>query len=133
MRLIDWTNKYETGIDVVDEQHRGLVDIINKFYEALKKGKGSRVMNEILNDLVNYTHEHFASEEALMQEASYAKLDQHRCQHRQLLQKVERFQLEFTQQDKRITPEVRDFLKYWLVNHILQDDMEFSSAVTQKA
>ncbi len=132
MALIDWTDDFKTGIESVDNQHRKLVEIVNKFDEAAKKGKGSRIMNEILNDLIGYTTEHFSAEEKLMEDAEYNKLKQHKSQHRQLLQKVERLQFEFDQQGKRITVEVQEFLKYWLINHILKEDKAYVSALTQK-
>ena len=89
-------------------------------------------MNEILNDLIGYTTEHFAHEERLLEEAGYSKLKQHQSQHRKLLQRVERLQFEFDQQGKRITTEVREFLKFWLVNHILKDDKAYVECVSQK-
>ncbi len=133
MALIDWTNDFETGIVQVDDQHRKLVEIVNKFDEAAKRGKGSRVMNEILTDLLSYTAEHFVDEEKLMEDAEYPKLKQHKSQHRQLLQKVERLQFEFDQQGKRITVEVREFLKYWLINHILKEDKAYVPTLMQKS
>lgn len=132
MAFIDWTDELATGVGSVDEQHRQLVDIINKFDEAARRGKGSRIMNEILIELIGYTAEHFAHEEQIMAEAGYPQLEKHQSQHRQLLQKVERLQFEFTQQNKRITPDVRDFLKNWLTNHILKDDMAWAAVLMQE-
>lgn len=133
MALIDWTDDFATGIESIDSQHIHLVEIVNKFDEAAKCGKGSRIMNEILTELIGYTTEHFASEEKILEEAEYAKLKMHKSQHRQLLQKVERLQFEFNQQGKRVTVEVRDFLKFWLVSHILKEDKAYVSTVLQKA
>ena len=131
MALIEWSEAYETGIPSVDKQHRHLVDIVNKFDEASRKGKGSRVMTLILNELFGYTSEHFSAEEKILEDAEYANLKQHKSQHRQLLQKLERLQFEFDQQDKRITVEVRSFLKSWLINHILKHDKAYVSTVMQ--
>ena len=128
MALIKWTDQFEVGIACIDAQHKHLVDIVNKFDESLAKGKGSRVMNEILNDLVGYTQEHFADEERYMAEAGYDGLKKHQAQHRQLLQKVERFQFEFNQEGRRVTSEVQTFLKYWLTSHILKDDKVFAES-----
>lgn len=126
MARIEWQADYATGVAVVDDQHRHLVDIINKFEDALQKGKGSRQMNEILKDLIGYTQEHFAAEEALMAEAGYEGLKLHQSQHRQLMQKIERFQFDFNGAGKRVTTEVHEFLSYWLVTHILHDDMLYA-------
>jgi hemerythrin len=125
MALIDWTDDYATGIAAIDEQHRRLVDIVNKFEEAARKGRGSRIMSEILNDLVGYTAEHFAYEERLLAEAGYPGLKHHQSQHRQLLQKVERYQFDFQQAGRRVTHEAQELLKYWLTSHILREDKSY--------
>ena len=132
MALIDWTDDFEMGIPSVDDQHRKLVEIVNKFDEAANHGKGSRIMNKILDDLLNYTAEHFTAEEKLLEDAEYPKLKQHQSQHRQLLQRIERLQFEFDQQGKRITTDVKEFLKYWLISHILKEDKAYVSTVLQK-
>jgi len=129
MAFLEWINEYSVSIDSIDEQHRHLLEIINKFEDAMMRGKGSRVMNEILNDLIGYTQEHFAYEEKLLEDANYPDLQLHQSQHRQLLQKVERFQYEFIEEHRRVTLEVRQFLKYWLTSHILGDDARYSDCV----
>ncbi len=128
MALIKWTDEYNIGIESIDAQHKHLVEIVNKFEESMVKGKGSRVMNEILNDLIGYTQEHFADEEKAMAEDEYEGLKKHQAQHRQLLQKVERYQFEFNNEGKRITRDMVDFLKYWLTSHILKEDMEYGKS-----
>lgn len=128
MALIKWTAELATGIDSIDEQHKHLVDIVNKFDEAMHRGKGSRIMTEILNDLVGYTQEHFADEEKIMADAGYESLKRHKAQHRQLLQKVERFQFEFDVEGRRVTNTVQEFLKYWLTSHILKEDKAFAAS-----
>jgi len=128
MALIKWTDELTVGIETMDVQHRHLVDIINNFDEALRKGKGSRILNEILNDLVGFTQEHLADEEKTMLAAGYEGLGKHQAQHRQLLQKVERFQFEFNAEDSRVTGTAHEFLKNWLTSHILLDDKAFASA-----
>jgi len=130
MAHIEWKDEYRTGVAVLDEQHRHLVEIINKFHDALQRGRGSRQMNEILRDLIGYTQEHFETEERLLAEAGYEQLKLHQSQHRQLLQKVERFQFEFNGSGRRITNEMQEFLSYWLVTHILRDDKAYSDCLT---
>lgn len=127
MACINWSEEFITGIESIDDQHRHLVDLANKFEEASRRGKGSRVMSDILNDLAGYTQEHFAHEEKIMEESGFPGLAQHMARHRRLLQKVERFQFEFGTQGKRVTTEVREFLQYWIQSHILQEDMAFAA------
>jgi hemerythrin len=130
MALIDWTDEYSVDNGPIDEQHRQLVEIVNKFDEAQKRGKGTRIMNEILNDLMGYTQEHFAFEENLLAEAGYPALKQHQSKHRQLIQKLEKIQYDFTQNGKRVTKEMGDILKYWLTDHILKDDKAYVDSLS---
>ena len=61
-----------------------------------------------------------------MAAAGYEGLRKHQTLHRQLLQKVERYQYDF-EQGKRITAEVRDLLKYWVESHLLDEDQDFAA------
>jgi hemerythrin-like metal-binding protein len=129
MALIEWTQELSVGIEPLDQQHQNLVEIINKFNESRRRGKAGKIMNQILNEMIGYTQEHFAFEEKMMEEAGYDGLKLHQSQHRQLLQKLERFQFDFVSKDRRITAEMGDFLDYWLTSHILKHDKEYSQSL----
>lgn len=128
---VTWSAKLSVGIPQVDEEHQKLVAIFNQLDEANQTGKGTRVMGDILSQLVAYTQFHFASEEKLMDEAEYPDLRLHMAQHRQLVEKVVGFQSKFTHGGRRITKEMMEFLQYWLTNHILKDDMAFGQCCTE--
>ncbi len=126
MALIEWTSELSVGIKVLDEQHQNLVEIVNKFDEARRRGKGTKVLHQILNEIIGYTQEHFAFEEKLLEEADYPGRKLHQSQHRQLLQKVERLHFDFTQRGKRITAETGELFNYWISSHILKHDQDYS-------
>lgn len=125
MPCIKWTDEFSVDHGPIDDQHRQLVEIANKFEEASRRGKGSRIMSEILNDLMGYTQEHFAFEEKVLSEAGYPQLERHRSQHRQLIQKLEKFQHEFESQGRRVSAEMKEFMEYWLTSHILKEDKAY--------
>ena len=131
MVAVAWSDKLSVGIPEVDEEHQKLVGIYNQLDEAMRTGKGSRVMGEILTQLIAYTKFHFDSEEGIMLKAEYPKMKLHRSQHRQLVEKVEKFQVKFEKSGLRITREMMEFLRYWLTNHILVDDMAFGQFCTE--
>ena len=66
MPLFNWSAQYETGILLVDTQHKKLVDAINTLHDAMKEGKGKEKIESTLNFLVEYTVLHFSAEEKLM-------------------------------------------------------------------
>ena len=126
MAFIEWSQACETGIPEIDDQHRHLVEIVNTFEGAVRKNKATRITQEILRDLIGYTQEHFAFEEKFMAEAGYAGLKSHQALHRQLMQKVERFQYEFGTEGRRISRNLQEFLRYWLMSHIQTEDVAFA-------
>ena len=129
MAFINWSEEYSIGISSIDDQHRNLVEIVNRFDEASRRGKGTRVMRDILNDLLGYTQEHFAHEESLMAAAGYEGLAKHQSLHRQLLQKVERCQFEYEHGGRRVTAEVRELLRYWVESHLMNEDQAFADTI----
>lgn len=125
MALVDWSDKLSIGIPEVDAEHQHLVAILNELDEAMRSGKGTRIMGQILARLLDYTETHFKSEEGLMAESAYPGLALHQTQHRQLMEKAGHLRQKFIGSNQRITREMMDFLKYWLSNHILVDDKAF--------
>ena len=125
MPLITWSDELSIGIPKIDTEHQKLVAILNQLDEAMKTGKGTRVMGDILDQLVEYTQFHFTQEEKQMADADYPDLHLHESQHRQLVEKVVKFQQDFVVSRRRITRDMMAFLKYWLTNHIMVDDKAF--------
>jgi hemerythrin len=66
MAFMEWNNSFSVNVAEIDNQHKHLIDLINKLFEAMSVGKGSEVMGTVLKDLINYTVSHFAMEEKYM-------------------------------------------------------------------
>jgi len=66
MELIKWTEQYNTGITEIDNQHKGLVIIINELFELMSKGQARNKMDEIFDHLTDYTKKHFFAEETML-------------------------------------------------------------------
>ena len=87
MTELQWSSKMNIGIDVIDKQHRQIVDYINRLGEAIKASNKSEIL-QILDDVIDYTQSHFAFEEALMADAGYAALEAHQKIHTLFAQRV---------------------------------------------
>ncbi|MCK7492479.1 MAG: hemerythrin domain-containing protein [Comamonadaceae bacterium] len=70
MAILVWNEDYRVGLDEVDQQHQGLVDMINRLDAAISDGEPSDVIVRLLADLKSYTHYHFSTEEHLMRECA---------------------------------------------------------------
>lgn len=121
-----FTDKYRTGIESIDEEHKGLFAIIGNAYRLVESGAVSDRYDEImhlLDQLEEYTEVHFAHEEEYMEQIDYPKLDAQRRAHRMFLDKLEDKDFgENEDNQQEYLEELLDFLYAWLGNHILKMD-----------
>ncbi len=127
-----WLPAYSVNIDAVDEQHKELVNILNRLFIAVSRLEGDKVIAGILDALTDYTRTHFALEEQLMRMARYEDLDAHQEEHRRLMEKLDVLCRKHLLEDKPIYFEMLAFLKTWLREHIQGEDTKYSAAL-QKA
>lgn len=131
MSMMTWSDDYSVEIQEIDEQHKCLVELINKLYSALASKENRTQVAEILDHLVEYTKIHFAVEEALMRIFHYSDYDGHKQIHDDIVVDVVSFQGRFHRGDDAVGMELLQYLKGWLVNHILNVDARYSDSFTQ--
>ena len=122
--LVQWSDDFSVGIPEVDQQHRGLIDLVNRAYAAVISHASSAEVAEVVHALEHYTVQHFADEEQYMIHARYPKFGAHKSVHDQFVERVaaekERLLAGFP-----LDIDIVHFLRDWLVNHILRMDKEF--------
>ena len=128
MSKITWSKDLDTGISVIDRQHRRIVDYINELDDARTSGHKKEDVAKVIDDLVDYTLSHFAFEESLQEQADYPFIEAHRKVHGMFVRRVARYQERFELGDD-IVDELQKTLVVWLVNHIKHDDADYVSAV----
>ncbi|MBI5086040.1 MAG: bacteriohemerythrin [Acidobacteria bacterium] len=121
-----WKDDYSVGVAEIDQQHRQLLDLINKLHDAMKAGGSPTALARVLEELIGYTRRHFTFEEFLMKQCGYPGLEPHRVQHRQLVEKIESFQAEVACGKATLSLRLMSFLKDWLALHILESDKQYS-------
>lgn len=132
MSRIQWNDELSVGVDAIDDQHKELIRIANGLMNAVDKGADQRVVNNVITRLRAYTVFHFNSEEKLMEKYHFPHRGQHEVEHRRLKADVKRFQRTLYEKDD-LTPEsVLNFLKIWLLKHILSTDREFAKFIHDK-
>lgn len=120
---LPWNPRYAVGIEVMDGQHRELLECINRLAEGLRSGRDFDELVEALRELVRYTEHHFATEERLMDEHG-AHAERHRGEHRRLLDDLMRFAL---RRDAQGLSQSAAFLQDWLFRHIDEVDRPFAA------
>lgn len=125
--VIQWTKDLNTGIEVLDNQHRRIVDYINQLGAAIT-GSDRALVGAVLNELVDYTISHFAFEESLQEEAGYQYAKPHKAVHEVFIKRVAKFQ-EKHDAGEDVAPQLHAMLSTWLVHHIKRDDMAYVKEV----
>jgi len=131
MAYIDWTEKLSVGIDIIDEQHKVLFQIINDLHDAMKAGQSKLVIKDVLARLIDYTNFHFSMEETLMEQYGYMESPAHKKMHKDLVADVMTLQLKFERSQRAMGVQVLTFLKVWLNEHILKTDKTFGIYLRQ--
>ena len=124
-----FTEKYHTGIDLVDNEHRRLFEIIHDtndlIHAELLHDKYDEIMR-LLAELKDYTEIHFHDEEALMERIQYPELDAQKRAHTAFVERL--VEIDLTELDdmddnqQEYLIDLIQFLAGWLINHILGSD-----------
>lgn len=126
MVLLEWSDEFSVGIDLIDKQHKILIRAINLLAMAVEYNTSRELMREIFVTLRDYTDTHFAYEEELFDRFSYPETEKHKAEHRSLLNQVVTLEQRWNSGEAEIGPEVLKFLVNWLRNHILGSDKKYS-------
>jgi hemerythrin len=129
MAYLHWSSDLDTGIDVIDKQHRRIVAYLNELNSANDTGD-SKATTHVLNELVDYTLTHFAFEEELQERAEYPFLKAHKRVHEIFTKRVAEF-MRRAEAGENVAPELLSMLKIWLVNHIKGDDADYVESVKE--
>jgi len=119
---IKWNQIFEMGIVNIDDQHRVLVDTINKANHLLTNDYTIENLQEITKDLINYADFHFKTEEELMETYQYSSYmledyDMHIQEHREFSVKVQNIHDELVEGNSIERAEIINFLCQWLIDH----------------
>lgn len=126
MAYMEWSDKLSVGVDSVDVQHKRLVAMVNELFDAMKEGRGKDVLEKTLDGLIKYTVYHFSYEEKLFEQTGYPLSDEHKKEHKNLTEQVLIIQEKMKSGASfSLSMEVMEFLKGWLVNHIMGSDKKF--------
>lgn len=113
---------------MVDEQHRKLVELLNRIDHAVQDQVEVWIVGTFIQDLEDYTKFHFSAEVNLMKQFGYPQADTHEDKHEWFVQKLREAVEDYRNgHGEKVLRDLRLFLKTWLVQHILGTDKEMCS------
>ena len=132
MNLIEWNASYITGIDLIDSQHKILINKANKLNNCIQEFNFSNNLKILLDELLEYAFYHFEIEEELFDKYEYADKINHLKEHNEFKNYIKNF---LNIENINNMDEGRSlliYLKYWINHHIKEIDMKYVSFLKDK-
>ena len=123
---LEWQERYNIGVDIIDKEHKKLFKIINKLFAfGEDEEKSQWVCQEGIKYFKDHAVKHFADEEAYMESIHYKGLQMHKRIHSDfrdktlpLLQK----ELEDSEYSEESVSHFLGVCTGWLLGHTLTED-----------
>jgi hemerythrin-like metal-binding protein len=130
--IFPWNSNFETGIELIDEQHKELVRLLNTLVSHIAKGSDPPMLEEIIQQLNDYVIYHFSAEEDIWR--SHFEGDVwfkwHHQSHDDFIHEIEKVRC--TESSKPLEETllgIVKFLTHWLARHILDSDRRMAKVV----
>lgn len=131
MSLITWKEEYSVGVFEIDNQHKTMVILINKLFDAMKQGRANTILGSTISELFFYAQTHFRTEEKYFDKFNYKEKEEHKKVHQSFIAEMEKFKTGFDSGKITLSLEVFNFLKNWLDQHILGEDKKYVDCFKQ--
>ena len=130
--IFPWDEKFNTGHERIDEQHRTLAGLVNRLARTLVDEDPS-VVSSAFDELTKYAHLHFMDEESVWLEyfdENDPWFSSHQHNHDSFLPKVNELQLANSGKPLHVVVEsIIQYLVRWLAFHIVGEDKRMAGAI----
>ncbi len=128
MNIVNWDISLSVGIDKIDDQHKWLIDLINKLHENINC-KSEDLINRSIIELYQHTLTHFDDEDNLMKKYMYNGRDEHNKEHENFRKSLNTIMSKFVRKEEYITESTVAFLIDWFVDHVDKTDKKLGEHI----
>ena len=133
---IEWNERFNIGVEEVDEAHRRLFSVVRKLMELSEDEKRGRwVCEEAIKYFKSYTVKHFAQEEEYMRSIHYSGYEVHKRLHDVMRDKT----IPALEKDLVESDYSREAMQHfvgislgWLTGHILIEDRAITGRIPNR-
>jgi hemerythrin-like metal-binding protein len=116
-KFVSWREDFALGVGRIDAEHRFFFELLNELFASVIRGRGEEETLAILRRLAAYADVHFAGEERALAEAGCPCHSLQQVQHAMFRRNLRTIG-ESTVRSRAML----DFMRDWLVLHILETD-----------
>jgi hemerythrin len=129
--LLHWDHSFLVNFEIIDTQHKGLVDMTNELILGCESGQVTQdvLFIKTLRKAVEYAQVHFTTEEKYMRQVNYPDFAVHKKEHEAFVSEVAK-QLKAFEENRNDPAVLVGFLKDWLFTHIAVSDKKYAPYLT---
>ncbi len=131
-QLMVWRDELETGVAAVDDDHRRLIDLMNRSFSVMASGRGVVDAQSLLDEMADLMESHFAAEEGLMMKSAYPQAAAHQRMHGEMRAHLENLRRSAARDDAPGVQEVLQHLAAYLRSHMMEADLAMAEHVTRR-
>jgi hemerythrin len=126
---IEWSDAYSLGIKIIDDQHKGLLDIVNDLYSHSTGNETEEMFyfKDVIHQAVEYIKNHFQVEEKLLIATKYPGYVEHKKAHDQFTLTVVTSAKDFESGKRMVLEKFAHFLRDWILSHIAVMDQDYAT------
>ncbi len=132
MTFPEWDESMALGLPAIDRQHKELIDWTKTLNDAVQKGEGARIIDDVLQKLIGYVQHHFFDEERLMLSHNFQGFTSHRQEHDFFVTKLMGMHTDI-ENGEELSAKTLDFLIDWLISHIKGTDQDYGRFIREIA
>ncbi len=126
MAVFNWDDKFDVGIEEINNEHKHLLTLINGLFDAMSKGQSKKIIDGLLIELAEYGINHFANEERYFKRYNYPSAKAHIEAHEAFKQTVNDL-IESQKTGNNVSLKTLHFVREWVSNHILEMDQAYAT------
>lgn len=122
-----WPGELDTGVSVLDEQHRLIDRVLVSLEQTLLAKEAPRDLGARIEQLQCLVEEHFATEEAVMETCAYPHLGPHRAEHGVLVERLRELHGRYIRPDAPPLLELVHLAREMLLAHVRFVDLDYAA------
>ena len=133
--MVAWTESYVTHIEKIDRQHKKLIALINRLYEAcIGASDIEGAFKKALHEMVEYVRLHFSDEIAFLEKIGYPKaaVADHKRKHDKLVEDILHAGHRYCSGEAFVPNKFARTLRDWVLSHIAFDDKAYAIIVARR-
>lgn len=130
-RFVEWDEKYITGVQLFDDQHKELIHFTDELFQSCKQGdtQANAAFKKTAHAAVEYVKKHFSAEEKMFENIKYPLAAEHKRQHEAFIKRVLDDVKMFEDGKDMVPLAFARFLREWILTHIACHDKQYAEFI----